>query len=1106
MNLCTKNQEGESDKSNQVIEGLGHRLLIRGRNHRYTFSSISCPVLPGSWHTCSHLCSIGSLLPSTADCLHFQRIDRIKWSSVPFTDVTIIYNHLGSLPFDATHWFPRMLAGRPHSLILVFIDPGEAVFTEDYRRKVKQIGTFGYWTYTWNVCECELGASCRRSYTITFCGLGVKLHVPDLAFFRRYGAQKARSSDNHLAHYRVSRKAYRSSALVQRSSTPGSFWRGHLDGDPVYGPGTCLPCTPNLWIETQYGCRRVLPGEWMTMKGYSSTEPILDLTILYSGPGQHLWSTLGDILLDLLALSEAPSLVHPVHADVPLVQSSPFLPDPPELTWRPPSFNKRGRWYRKRVANLRRACSTLSNNDEVFADGLRILDLHRHNYSDDGPKHLVLLWWEWPAEHHAELRHGLSMNFLSQPPVGIKPNVPMNDAERATAVKFVDELCSLGVLEPEPFPGNVVNTCPLFLVPKPGQPGQYRCIADMKKGGQNSCVGADPVQMTSSADILPRLYRGGYSATLDIAKYFHIFPTVEDERPYLGCIHPVTGEMKRYATLPMGAGNSPGASARFGAVFLRLVTTTLPAFQGHPMRNDIASGFAGLGFDPGLGIGRILLGPDGLPACILWIHVDDLLVHGPTLAKCIAGLSQLLDLTVQLGFICQRAKTVPPCQRVKYCGFIYDTTNIPTMCIPDDKISHAQSQVAFVQRPDIQLSRIGLAITVGHLQSLVPATPGNIGATFLRQLYDNLHSTSGQTYSSHLDFFYEALVLSPLAMLDLVWWSKALAAGLAARCVPQHTAHLGVAWGDGSGSGTGGTFEWVAPDRGPLPVMRTWMGSWSPSVHRCSSNWRELRTLVAALHPSEHGLDDLQDVQLFYFTDNSTVYHIARSGSSSSPQLHKLVQELKLLELSRGCRLDVIHVPGTTMIAQGTDGQSRGVWVSPLQLCERNITAELFRPAPPSDALLTWVLGQLPSPRPPSAYLWVSDSSCWLATSLLHRHCVWTLYPTTARQGILAAVFAWIESPMDSSHVFLVPRLFQRDFGRVNKHILFLGQFDVLPLPENFSPLVPFVLFYLPPFVRSTKRLDDAPWLDQGAQRSCPDWVRSQMEFLRGLSGASLPS
>lgn len=64
------------------------------------------------------------------------------------------------------------------------------------------------------------------------------------------------------------------------------------------------------------------------------------------------------------------------------------------------------------------------------------------------------------------------------------------------------------------------------------------------------------------------------------------------------------------------------------------------------------------------------------------------------------------------------------------------------MHIPSDEITQAISQIAYVQRPDVQLSRLGLAITVGNLQSLVPASPNSIGASFLQNVCTNLHSTS----------------------------------------------------------------------------------------------------------------------------------------------------------------------------------------------------------------------------------------------------------------------------------------------------------------------------------------------------------------------------
>jgi hypothetical protein len=63
--------------------------------------------------------------------------------------------------------------------------------------------------------------------------------------------------------------------------------------------------------------------------------------------------------------------------------------------------------------------------------------------------------------------------------------------------------------------------------------------------------------------------------------------------------------------------------------------------------------------------------------------------------------------------------------------------------------------------------------------------------------------------------------------------------------------------------------------------------------------------------------------------------------------------------------------------------------------------------------------------------------------------------------------------PWDSSHLFLVPRIQQRSFGHVNKHVEFIGQFKEIPWGRTHSPLVPFVLYYSPPFVRSLKTNSD---------------------------------
>jgi hypothetical protein len=143
-----------------------------------------------------------------------------------------------------------------------------------------------------------------------------------------------------------------------------------------------------------------------------------------------------------------------------------------------------------------------------------------------------------------------------------------------------------------------------------------------------------------------------------------------------------------------------------------------------------------------------------------------------------------------------------------------------------------------------------------------------------------------------------------------------LKSGLREQVQPRDFFALGVAWGDGSGSGSGsgGTFEWVDSWTGALPEMEAWMGAWNGTVHSLTSNWREPRKVVETLKREEVVFNKLRWKIIFYFADNEVNYKICKKGSSKTLSLHFLVQSLTALELSLGCRLEVIHVPGATMI------------------------------------------------------------------------------------------------------------------------------------------------------------------------------------------------
>lgn len=124
-------------------------------------------------------------------------------------------------------------------------------------------------------------------------------------------------------------------------------------------------------------------------------------------------------------------------------------------------------------------------------------------------------------------------------------------------------------------------------------------------------------------------------------------------------------------------------------------------------------------------------------------------------------------------------------------------------------------------------------------------------------------------------------------------------------------------FGDASKSGFGATFE--------LPDESVWFrfGVWGSDEQTESSNFRELNNLVEALE-IRLSSNKLNGWEIFLLTDNSTAEAAFHKGSSSSRKLFDLVLRLKQLALHHGVILHFIHVAGTRMIQQGTDGLSRG--------------------------------------------------------------------------------------------------------------------------------------------------------------------------------------
>lgn len=126
-------------------------------------------------------------------------------------------------------------------------------------------------------------------------------------------------------------------------------------------------------------------------------------------------------------------------------------------------------------------------------------------------------------------------------------------------------------------------------------------------------------------------------------------------------------------------------------------------------------------------------------------------------------------------------------------------------------------------------------------------------------------------------------------------------------------------FGDASKAGFGTTLE----DKAGGVWYR--LGVWGCDTEEESSNYRELMNLVESLEArAVAGEDHVRGTEIFLFTDNSTAEAAFYKGTSSSRKLFEAILRLRQLEVKQGCSIHFIHVAGTRMICQGTDGLSRG--------------------------------------------------------------------------------------------------------------------------------------------------------------------------------------
>eukprot|EP00957_Ditylum_brightwellii_P099846 7607516-Ditylum_brightwellii.AAC.1 len=253
-----------------------------------------------------------------------------------------------------------------------------------------------------------------------------------------------------------------------------------------------------------------------------------------------------------------------------------------------------------------------------------------------------------------------------------------------------------------------------------------------------------------------------------------------------------------------------------------------PLFQGKIQINLITAPYMGQRLDPALLEYRLELNDKGHQIPIIWIYCDNFLVHGATHKECCEAVMVVMDTLLRLGLLVRLSKIKWPVHRQQFCSFIYDITSTPRIEVPIDKQDNVISLLTYLESIPPHLSYLALSVVVGRLQSMVSTTLGNVRATYLRHLYDILHADDGSgILPIHLAYFYYSATLIEEALSEVDWWKEYLFSMACAVSRPSDPMVLATTWGDGSGTGTGGTFCLVLSKDSAQSNEEWWIGVWA---------------------------------------------------------------------------------------------------------------------------------------------------------------------------------------------------------------------------------------------------------------------------------------
>lgn len=619
---------------------------------------------------------------------------------------------------------------------------------------------------------------------------------------------------------------------------------------------------------------------------------------------------------------------------------------------------------------VRRKFEALHKDLKVGFEGLTRLAKSSWWEWDEGS---TLLFWRWPIEIREAARDGLSLFIRKRLPRWIKrqrlPKEP-HMAERMVS-KFLKVQAKGYVGE-----GTVISMINCFAVPKGDD--DIRLVYDGTKCGLNDSLWAPNFFLPSVDSMLLNMNTHTWSADLDLTEMFLNYPLNKDLVPYSGVDYTEVLQSKttvwlRWHRMFMGLTSSPYVTGKmFGWTIDIIMGNRWDA--NNPFRWDaVKANLPGmLTYNPRQP--RMVKTSEGNIAAALEAYVDDLRLLGHSELSCHAATARAAKILQYLGQQNATRKYRPP--HVKpgpWCGSFSAVKNDSVwVYTSQEKWEKAKTFIRELntvvagsegQGIDYKFLERGRGFMIYFCRTYTSFVP------YLKGMHLTMDSwrkgRDGEGWKVKKDTMREEgedeHAEEEISQMNLGIGNKEPMAPLLLKEIAQNPYQKGVydhpdilypvarlkddisafmllldqerapwrfvrgtkvgsvqyGFGDAAQSGFGTTIG--------QKQEKMWyrLGVWGTDEASESSNYRELANLVQSLE-MYNSTTGLQGTELFLFTDNATAEAAFYKGTSSSRKLFKLVLGLRQLEVIAGCLIHFVHVSGTRMIAQGTDGLSRG--------------------------------------------------------------------------------------------------------------------------------------------------------------------------------------